>query len=66
LFSHLRIPLSTPTNSDEQCKRREAYIYLGIKPSDILSHPDDDENPTPSQYAKYGETLLLAFIWIDF
>jgi hypothetical protein len=30
------------------------YIALGVKPSDILSHPDDDETPTYSRYAKYS------------
>jgi hypothetical protein len=30
------------------------YISLGVKPSDILSHPDDDETPTYSRYAKYS------------
>jgi hypothetical protein len=51
------IKLGTIDN-DEQSKRREAYISLGGKPSDILSHPDDDEHPTPSRYAKYGVKML--------
>jgi hypothetical protein len=54
----IKVLLGATTDNDEQSKRREAYISLGVKPSDILSHPDDDEDPTPSRYAKYGVKIL--------
>jgi hypothetical protein len=54
----IKVLLGATIDNDEQSKRREAYISLGVNPSHILSHSDDDEIPTPSRYAKYGVKTL--------